>query len=181
MAEKTDQYFINEVEKLFKEHFQALCLFAYELLQDLEEATDIVHEAFRQILVSPEQESNTLLLETVKDLIRKSCDSHISECRQKELFKKQYQQQPEGETSADDRYLAAELSYVLYLELQKLAPSEVKVLEQLYEHDHTSLEAAQKLNVNRQTVLNAKTLSLKKLRKGLTRKGLCILILVCFI
>lgn len=92
-----DHQWLVRVEKLFKRHYQELCLIAYSFVSDLDEAEDIVQDVFISLL--RRQDHNILNMEGyVKKSVRNASLNKIRQSKKLEPISEKVLKLPQYES-----------------------------------------------------------------------------------
>lgn len=156
-------------EEIFKMYFKPLCGYAKTLLKDELLVEDIVTEVFVKFL---HQQPDFELSDTQR-VYRWLATSTRFKCLDMLRHKKKFivSIPPFEDLSlADKAEIEAELSSLIYDELDKLPPQRKQIMIQLYMKGYTSKQVAQRMKLSRQTVINQKVKALKVLRNNILKR-----------
>lgn len=156
-------------EEIFKMYFKPLCEYAKILLKDELLVEDIVTDVFVKFL---HQHHDFELSDTQKVY---SCliISTKFKCLDMRKHKKKITISIppfEDLSLADKAEIEAEVSSLIYEELDKLPPQRKQIMIQLYMKGYTSKEVAQRMKLSRQTVINQRVKALKVLRNNILKR-----------
>jgi RNA polymerase sigma factor (sigma-70 family) len=155
-------------EEIFKKYFKPLCEYAKKLLNDELLVEDIVTEVFMKFLHLPHDFELTETQKVYKWLMINTRSRCFDMLRHKKKFIVSIP--PFEDLSlADKAEIEAELSSLIYEELDKLPPKRKQIMIQLYMKGYTSKQVAQQMKLSRQTVINQRVKALKVLRSNLKR------------
>lgn len=153
----------REFKRLFLKFYAPLCRYAAKIIQDKQQAKDLVNE----VLTALYDKLNSFSEEDqIQQYLYKATDYkckmylHMQKVRAKVNEDLVYVFEP-----TQNEIIEAELWQALYEEIKKLPSQRKKILKQLYWENLSSAEVASNLNINQQTVRNQKTLALTALRK----------------
>jgi RNA polymerase sigma factor (sigma-70 family) len=151
---------------LFYEYYSPLTLFAYKIIQNQEDAEDIVNHVFIKLydknLTSFKSEPD--IYEYLNSATRNACLHYLKSKKDQnaEDIELEYFSQ-----SIDNASTETDLIQTIWEAIDKLPAQRKKILQQLYWENLSSAEVASRMNLARQTVINQKTRAFAALRKAL--------------
>ncbi|HVK49305.1 MAG TPA: RNA polymerase sigma-70 factor [Pseudobacter sp.] len=179
---KSDKAFIaalhrkqpEAVKELFNQLYKPLIYFAEKLVNNKQEAEDIVATSFFKLTGRIEQFSSS---RDVKAFLyvttRNECLDYLRRIARFERSQDQLQYLMDyTDAQADDEMLRARILQEVYNEIEQLPPQCKKIFKLIYTRGMTTREIAEELELSPQTVLNQKAKALNLLRGILANKNL---------
>jgi len=166
--------------QVFDLHNKSLCYFAQSLVQDPEEAEDIVQETFKKLWESNTSFTGSDHLTGFLFLVtRNAALNHLRNKKNRRLTHQAFPAFPIDDSNAIDAKMhEAWLLELIAQEVERL-PTERKVVFKLYFYEQmTTSEISIKLDRSEQTVLNQKNDAIKQLRKVLPPSAFMLLCLI---
>jgi RNA polymerase sigma-70 factor (family 1) len=179
---KSDKAFIaalhrkqpEAVKELFNQLYRPLIYFAEKLVNNKQEAEDIVATSFFKLTGRIEQFSSS---RDVKAFLyvttRNECLDYLRRIARFERSQDQLQYLMDyTDAQADDEMLRARILQEVYNEIEQLPPQCKKIFKLIYTRGMSTREIAEELELSPQTVLNQKAKALNLLRGILANKNL---------
>jgi RNA polymerase sigma-70 factor (ECF subfamily) len=166
---------------LFDMFFPALCYFANKLIDDRQEAEDIVLDTFQKLWARREHfETMPNIKAFLYITVRNTCLNYI---RHKETQRKRTREMlkllPEPlEEDAEQHRIRAEVLQNIYSAIEKLPRKCREVFELSYFEGMKAQEIAEQLQISESTVRNQKVRALQLLKTALTGRELLVLFLI---
>ncbi len=158
----------NDIEKLFKAHYQQMYRLAKALLQDDDLARDIVHDVFESLLYSKNSStiSPTYLFSSVRNralnMIRdKGIHDRILNLYFSEIEEYDIEDWPDDET----------ISRIYKIINEHLTPQECRIMKLRFMDGLVFSKVAQELGVSENAVYKQVRQALVKIRKNLSQNG----------
>ena len=166
-------------------HYKALWYFADRLLDNAEQAEDIVAETFIKLWNRRHQFQQ---LENIRPFLfvvtRNACITHLKQLKRREFSHKEISYlSPTSEEDAGTEQIRAELVQEALLQAETMPPQMKKIFSLFYVEGKSLSEIAGDLDVSINTVRSQKVNALKRIREAFSKKGLivrCILVLMLF-
>jgi RNA polymerase sigma factor (sigma-70 family) len=157
----------QDFKELFETYYTKLCEHAIAIVNDLQQAKDIVAEVFAKLLQDggvrlPVHKLENYLL----TIIDQKCREHIKQ----QQHAARSARTAEIVTPPNVAAIEEEISSLIYDELDKLPPQRQQIMIQLYLKGLTSQQVAKRMKLSRQTVLNQKVRALKVLKNNILRR-----------
>lgn len=179
---KSDKAFIaalhrrqpEAVKELFNQLYKPLIYFAEKLVNNKQEAEDIVGTSFFKLTGRIEQFSSS---RDVKAFLyvttRNECLDYLRRMARFERSQEQLQYLMDyTDAQADDEMLRARILQEVYNEIEQLPPQCRKIFKLIYTRGMSTREIAEEMELSPQTVLNQKAKALNLLRGILAKKNL---------
>jgi RNA polymerase sigma-70 factor (ECF subfamily) len=161
---------------IYKLHYQPLCYFAWQLIGDKEDATDVVAEVFIKIW---ERRQQFDALSSVKAFLyiatRNACFDFLKSRKRSNASKKDYAYWMEdrgGEITG--LMFNAELAQILNEEIERLPQKCRAIFKLSYFDGLKSEDIARQLQISIQTVWNQKTKATRLIRTGFLKRSLVL-------
>lgn len=174
LVEALHQQQAHAVHDLFKLYYRPLVYFSFQLINDKEEAEDIVANTFMKLLHRRDQFSN---LRDIKAFLyittRNNClDFLRSVQRHENSHKELLYLLDTKEDMADDEMIKAKILQEIYNEIENLPPQCRNVFKLMFIKGLNTKQIAAEMGISAQTVLNQKAKALQSLRLDLLKKNL---------
>ncbi|MGN6419670.1 MAG: RNA polymerase sigma factor [Pseudobacter sp.] len=162
------------VKELFNQLYKPLIYFAEKLVNNKQEAEDIVGTSFFKLTGRIEQFSSS---RDVKAFLyvttRNECLDYLRRMARFERSQEQLQYLMDyTDAQADDEMLRARILQEVYNEIEQLPPQCKKIFKLIYTRGMSTREIAEEMELSPQTVLNQKAKALNLLRGILAKKNL---------
>lgn len=162
------------VKELFNLLYKPLIYFAEKLVNNKQEAEDIVGTSFFKLTGRIEQFPS---IRDVKAFLyittRNECLDYLRRIARTESSHEQLQYLMDyNDAQADDEMLRAKILQEVYNEIEQLPPQCRKIFKLIYTRGLTTREIADEMELSPQTVLNQKAKALNLLRGILAKKNL---------
>lgn len=162
------------VKELFNQLYKPLIYFADKLVDNKQEAEDIVGTSFFKLTGRIEQ------FPTIRDVkaflyitTRNECLDYLRRIARYERSQEQLQYLMDyNDAQADDEMLRAKILQEVYNEIEQLPPQCRRIFKLIYTRGMTTRQIAEELELSPQTVLNQKAKALNLLRGILAKKNL---------
>ena len=153
-------------ELLYKEYYASLCMCAYKIIEDEQEAKDIVNALFSDLY------DELFCYKQVEDIRHNLYEATRNRCI---IYLKQKKKRRDAQNihlesiarQVEHAELEAELIRAMYREVNKLPPQRKRIVEQLFFDNLSYGEVAFRMNLNPQTVRNQKVRAMASIRKAL--------------
>ena len=163
---------------LYYKLYRKLVLFAKSLIDDTEEARDIVAESFIKLCAQKTHFANMVHLQVYfYTVIRNACIDHMR--RNKLRNKIEHQLLRSGtisENVVERKYQEAELVQILYERINQLPERMQQVFKLTYLEGYSRAEVAQMLSLSENTIRNTNAAAMKALRLTLGVEQFMVLI-----
>lgn len=166
---------------LFDMFFPALCYFANKLIEDRQEAEDIVLDTFQKLWARREHfESMPNVKAFLYITVRNTCLNYLRyRDTQRKRAREMLKSLPEKfEEDAEQHRIRAEVLRNIYTEIEKLPVKCREVFELAFFEDLKTNEIAGRLHISESTVRNQKARALQLLRYALSGRELLMLYLL---
>lgn len=163
---------------LFDMFFPALCYFANKLIDERQEAEDIVLDTFQKLWARREHfESMPNVKAFLYITVRNTCLNYL---RHRDTQRRRTREMLKGlperfEEDAEQHRIRAEVLRNIYNEIEKLPTKCREVFELSYFEDLKTHEVAERLHITESTVRNQKARALQLLRQALSGRELMML------
>jgi RNA polymerase sigma factor (sigma-70 family) len=158
---------MQAIDFLFTRHYRNLCYIADQILNDQTQASDVVAEIFATICTHLETFDNLQAVELyLYNETKKACTGILAAGKQEHGI---LPVELEDEWMYEKR-IEAQVLQSIFREMENLPPVRRTIFKLLFVEGLTSDEAAEKLNLSRQTILNQKTRALHTLRATFSKK-----------
>lgn len=163
------------------EHFYAeLRVFAYQIVNDREEAKDIVISSFTKLFQRCAYFSTYVNIRAFLYVTtRNACFNHLKYVSRKLRRDKAFMAIQDDETSIDNAIFQSDLLKYIYTAVEQLPPRSREVFQMIFEQNLSPKQIAEKLNITVETVRSQKRYALNLLRDNLSQKQMAALLL-CF-
>lgn len=170
----------SAVTDLYGMYYKGLVYFARRIVEHAGEAEDIAQDSMVKLLG---KKNDFDRLSDIKSFlyvsVRNACFNYLKARDRHELSHRELRYlTPEGEESADTEMLKSRVLAEIYQEVAALPAQCGEVFRLLFIHKLTTAEAAERLGLSPQTVLNQKARAIKLLRYRLSEKGFLTLLLL---
>lgn len=164
----------HAVQELFKMFYRPLVYFCQQLINDRQEAEDIVANTFLKLLHRRESFTN---IKDIKAFLyvatrNSSLDYLRSQTRHENSHKELLYLQDNKEEMADHEMMKAKILQEVYNEIENLPPQCKKVFHLMFIKGLNTKQIAAEMGISAQTVLNQKSKALHSLRLDLLKKNL---------
>jgi RNA polymerase sigma-70 factor (family 1) len=166
---------------LFDMFFPALCYFANKLIEERQEAEDIVLDTFQKLWARREHfETMPNIKAFLYITVRNTCLNYL---RYRETQRKRTREMiklmPERfEEDAEQQRIRAEVMKNIYSEIEKLPKKCREVFELYYFEGMKANEIAEQLQISESTVRNQKVRALQLLKTALSGRELLVLYII---
>lgn len=177
-----EQYWIRQLHKgsnaalsyFFDLHHKALYYFAFNLVQDILQAEDIVSESYLKIWERRESfETEQNIKAFLYITCRNACLNHIKARKRENTSQENYLHQKEFQEEAIvNKIIKSEVLDSLHREIEQLPEKCKEIFKLIYFEDMKTDEIAKLLNLSVQTVRNQKVRARELLRSSILRKGI---------
>lgn len=166
--------------ELYGRFYKGLVYFARRIVEHAGEAEDIAQDSMVKLFGKKNDFSN---LSDIKSFlyvsVRNACFNYLKARDRHELSHQELRYlTPEGEESADLEMLKSRILAEIYQEVAALPAQCGEVFRLIFIHKLGTAEAAERLGISPQTVLNQKARAIKLLRYRLSEKGFLTLLLL---
>lgn len=166
---------------LFDMFFPALCYFANKLIDDRQEAEDIVLDTFQKLWARREHfETMPNIKAFLYITVRNTCLNYL---RYRETQRKRSREMAKllpdrFEEDAEQQRIRAEVLKNIYNEIEKLPKKCREVFELIYFEGLKANEIAEQLQISESTVRNQKVRALQLLKTALSGRELLVLYII---
>jgi RNA polymerase sigma-70 factor (ECF subfamily) len=166
---------------LFDMFFPALCYFANKLIEDRQEAEDIVLDTFQKLWARREHfETMPNIKAFLYITVRNTCLNYL---RHRETQRKRTRElvkllPDRFEEDAEQQRIRAEVMKNIYSEIEKLPKKCREVFELIYFEGMKANEIAEQLQISESTVRNQKVRALQLLKTALSGRELLVLYII---
>ena len=166
-----DQEAINVV---YHAHFRPLCYFARNLVNNKEEAEDIVVETFIKLLRKRNDFDSVIKIKGfLYAVTRNACLDFLKHSRRKTASHKEIIYLMEkDEDFVQSRMIKAELLNTILEEVENLPPVRRNIFKLIFVEELSTAEIAEKLDITIDTVRVQKARALHSIRANILKKGL---------
>jgi RNA polymerase sigma-70 factor (family 1) len=166
-----DQKAINYI---YNTHFRPLCYFACQLINNKEEAEDIIVETFIKLL---RKRNDFNKLTSVKKFLytvtRNACFDFLKHVQRKTASHKEIMHlMDKDEDFIQSRIIKAELLQLIFNEVEQLPNIRKKIFKLIFVEGLTTAEIAETLDISVDTVRVQKSRALHSIRTAILKKGL---------
>lgn len=162
------KYSIQHFERLYRENYRQMYRVAFALLEDVDDAKDVVSQVFAQLWQSKPQVADERLTAYLLVSVRNQCQSLMRRLAgRRQLHAELSQLVEEAEADDDRRELFDELNHLIDTQL---SPSDREILSLHYGENLTYAETAEALGLSSAFVNKRVTRSLATLRKKLQNR-----------
>jgi RNA polymerase sigma-70 factor (ECF subfamily) len=142
---------IPEFESLFREYYTRLYYFAYDFVEDIETAKDIVSEVFAAVWNSRHKMESASVTGYLFISVRNQCLNHLRKKRKAEEYMDFYRHVADEENVEDWKALEDRLSEMAEV-IGQMSPRTRYVLEACYFHSKKYKEVAESLDISAEGV-----------------------------
>lgn len=171
---------VSSIRKLYDTFYRPLCYYAEKIVNNQQEAEDIVVETFLKLIrkcndFEKFSEMKSFLYTTTKNA---SID-YLRKIKRQQQAQSELLYLSELKLNDDLELINTEVLAMLYEEIENLPPQCAGVFKLLFFGRLSSAEVAHQMNISVKTVLNQKGKAIQLLRKAFLEKG--ILSIVAFL
>lgn len=161
---------------LFRHYHKSLCYFARQLVDNDEQARDIVADAFVKLWEKNEDfDSLAKIRGFMYVTIRNSCCNYLKHITRKTASHEEILHLAQkNENYIESKMIKADLLQVVLQEVENLPPIRRKIFKMIYLEDLSIFEIATRLNITVDTVRVQKARALHGLRASILKKGILI-------
>ncbi len=168
----------KKFEIIFKKYYQQLCAFAYNFMEDLQDAEEIVQDVFVDIWNNNKINIKISLKAYLYTSVKNKCLNKKKHILVREEYKEENKKNLEQSNfNTDQKIEASELERKIRNLIEKLPLKRQKIFILSRYNGLKYKEIAKKMNISVKTVENQMSSALKFLRKELV-EYICILILI---
>lgn len=164
--------------ELYDKLYRKLFLFAKSLIDDTEEARDIVTESFIKLWAQQNQFANMVHLQVYfYTVIKNACIDHMRKNKLRSKIENHLLKSGTiSENAIERRYQEAELVQILYERINQLPERMQQVFKLTYLDGYSRSEVAQMLNLSENTIRNTNAAAMKAIRLTLGVEQMVVLI-----
>lgn len=167
-------------EQIYNQFFPQLLYFARKLVNDEEEAKDIVIETFLKLFNRHQYFESTINIRAFLYVtVRNSCFDHLRQDRRISLHKQHFAATEETEGDLRREQIMGETMEAIYKAIEDLPTQCKKIFKLHFYEGHKSAEIAEYLKISVSTVRNQKMRALQLLRLRLDDNQLAIIGILC--
>jgi RNA polymerase sigma-70 factor (family 1) len=152
--------------ELYDKLYRKLFLFAKSLIDDTEEARDIVTESFIKLWAQQNHFANMVHLQVYfYTVIKNACIDHLRKNKLRNKIENHLLKSGTiSENAIERRYQEAELVQILYERINQLPERMQQVFKLTYLDGYSRTEVAQMLNLSENTIRNTNAAAMKAIR-----------------
>jgi RNA polymerase sigma-70 factor (family 1) len=164
--------------ELYDKLYRKLFLFAKSLIDDTEEARDIVTESFIKLWAQQNHFANMVHLQVYfYTVIKNACIDHLRKNKLRNKIEHQLLRSGKiSENAIERKYQEAELVQILYERINQLPDRMQQVFKLTYLDGYSRTEVAQMLNLSENTIRNTNAAAMKAIRLTLGVEQMVVLI-----
>jgi RNA polymerase sigma-70 factor (family 1) len=164
--------------ELYDKLYRKLFLFAKSLIDDTEEARDIVTESFIKLWAQQNHFANMVHLQVYfYTVIKNACIDHLRKNKLRNKIENHLLKAGTiSENAIERRYQEAELVQILYERINQLPERMQQVFKLTYLDGFSRTEVAQMLNLSENTIRNTNAAAMKAIRLTLGVEQMVVLI-----
>ncbi len=164
--------------ELYDKLYRKLFLFAKSLIDDTEEARDIVTESFIKLWAQQNNFANMVHLQVYfYTVIKNACIDHLRKSKLRNKIENHLLKSGTiSENAVERRYQEAELVQILYERINQLPDRMQQVFKLTYLDGYSRTEVAQMLNLSENTIRNTNAAAMKAIRLTLGVEQMVVLI-----
>ncbi|HEY8895106.1 MAG TPA: RNA polymerase sigma-70 factor [Niastella sp.] len=168
---------------LYDKLYRKLFLFAKSLIDDTEEARDIVAESFIKLWAQKNQFANMVHLQVYfYTVIKNACIDYIRKNKLRNRVEHQILQSGTiSENIIERKYQEAELVQQLYERINQLPERMQQVFKLTYLDGYSRTEVAQMLNLSENTIRNTNAAAMKAIRMTFGAEQMMVLIFLAML
>lgn len=163
-------------QAVFRQHYQALCYFAAAIVQDRQEAEDLVQETFSKLWNKRGDFRTTSHVKAFLYITTKNASLNFLKSRQRQVSREQAFTYLHEEASPDEIFdpllVETEIISELYHEIENLPTQCQRIFRMSYLEGRKNEDIATMLNISYNTVRSQKLRALKLIRASLLKKNL---------
>lgn len=159
-------------QAVFRQHYQALCYFAMSIVQDREEAEDLVQETFSKLWNKRGDFRTAANVKAFLYITTKNACLNFLKQKQRQLSREQAFTYLQDEASFDPVLVETEIIRELYHEIENLPTQCRRIFRMSYLEGRKNEEIAGALDISYNTVRTQKLRALKLIRASLLKKNL---------
>lgn len=168
---------INSVRKLYDAFYRPLCYYAEKIVNNQQEAEDIVVESFLKLI---RKRHDFEKLSEIKSFLytatKNAAIDYLRKIKRQQLAQSELLYLSELNLNDDLEMIDTEVLAILYREIENLPAQCAAVFKLLFFQRLSANEVALQLNITSKTVLNQKGKAIKLLRKTFLEKGMLSMI-----
>ena len=171
------------IEHIYKSYHRPLCYFARGLINNKEEAEDIVVETFIKLLRKREDFDRLIMIKGfLFTATRHACYDFLRHVNRKTEKHKEiiYLMQNDADY-IESRIIKAELLKVIVDEVEKLPPIRRDIFKMIFIEELSTAEIAERLNITVDTVRVQKARAINSLRSAFLRDKLLLFFFMWFV
>ena len=163
--------------ELYDKLYRKLFLFAKSLIDDTEEARDIVTESFIKLWAQQNNFANMVHLQVYfYTVIKNACIDHLRKSKLRNKIENHLLKSGTiSENAVERRYQEAELVQILYERINQLPDRMQQVFKLTYLDGYSRTEVAQMLNLSENTIRNTNAAAMKAIRLTLGVEQMVVL------
>jgi RNA polymerase sigma-70 factor (ECF subfamily) len=163
--------------ELYDKLYRKLFLFAKSLIDDTEEARDIVTESFIKLWAQQNHFANMVHLQVYfYTVIKNACIDHLRKNKLRNKIEHQLLRSGKiSENAIERKYQEAELVQILYERINQLPDRMQQVFKLTYLDGYSRTEVAQMLNLSENTIRNTNAAAMKAIRLTLGVEQMVVL------
>ena len=174
----------NLIVDVYNANYLALCYFAFKLVNDKEEAQDIVMDTFMSLM----NKSDLKCCQSAKSFMYTAVHNRCVDYIRKQQSKSNYHHHLESTTkdfdvTENNEMLIAEVLQAIHQEIENLPEQRKIIFKSIYFEGKKTAAIAAELDISQQTVLNQKAKAIQTLKVGLLKSGkydLAVLLLTTY-
>ncbi len=159
----------TDIERVFKENYSPLYIFAFQLIQDTEASRDIVGDAFEYLWRNHERMQPDTIKSYLYIYVRTKCIDYLRHAQVHEQYV-EFCLATSSEDTEQDTYEPSERIQLLRHALQTLTPRTKHILEECYIRKKKYQEVADELEISPSAVQKHISKALKAIREAFAKK-----------
>lgn len=172
---------IRAFQRVFEQFYPSLCYFAERLIDDREEAEDIVLELFTKLW---QRKEHFETLANIKAFLyistRNTCLNFLQYRQRKSVSQKEleYLSEREGPVAFDFELINAEVMQAIHRQVEELPRQCREIFKLIFFQGLSTAEIADRLGISTKTVLNQKLKAISLIRTELLKRKLFMVALL---
>lgn len=173
---------IVNTEKLFKEHYRVLCHYAWQYLNDIEQAKDLVQDVFvnfhQRISTFANNQDEDYLKNYLYLSVKNSCFNLLKKRKVVEKYWNEQNSKEEYELTTEINIIRSEVLAAIYAAIETLPQSCQLIFKKTYIDGLSNIEVAKELNLSINTIKTQKQRGLKAIKVKLSPELLTMFLLI---
>ncbi|MDH7461725.1 RNA polymerase sigma-70 factor [Chitinophagaceae bacterium 26-R-25] len=162
----------NVIRDVYNANYLALCYFAFKLVNDREEAQDIVMDSFMSLIHKSDLKNSISAKSFLYTAVYNRCIDYIRKQKSKSNYYRHLESANEVfDVSDNKQILIAEVLQAIHQEIENLPEQRRIIFKSIYFEGKRTCTIAEELNISQQTVLNQKAKALQTIKISLLKSG----------